>query len=138
MPISSRAVKKIVVAVISLEKQVCDEVSVHFVTEKEICKLHREYLNDPSPTDCISFPMDDFVSDIEYRILGEVFVCPETAVHYAHEHASDPYLECTLYIVHGLLHLMGYDDLQPKVKAVMRKAEKRHMHNLKKLNLLLK
>lgn len=138
MPIPSLAVKKVVGAVIALEKQVCDEVSVHFVTEKEICKLHKKYFNDPSVTDCVSFPMDDFESVTGYRILGDVFVCPQTAVYYAQEHCSDPFLECTLYIVHGLLHLMGYDDMEPKLKAAMRKAEKKHMNNLRKLNLLLK
>lgn len=135
LPIASQAIKKIIKAVIALEGQVCDEVSVHFVTTREICRLHAEYFNDPSTTDCISFPMDDLDDEMGYRILGEVFVCPQTAIQYAQEHASNPYDECTLYIVHGLLHLMGYDDLEPKAKAVMRRAEKRHMAHLKKLNL---
>lgn len=137
LPIPSLAVKKIVRAVIALEKNVCDEVSLHFVTEKKICELHSEYFNDASITDCISFPMDDINVNIGYRILGEVFVCPKTAVHYAQKHKSDPFAECTLYLVHGLLHLMGYDDLQPKDRAAMRRAEKRHLLNLKKLDLML-
>lgn len=131
-------IKKIVNAVIALENQRCDEVSVHFVTTKTLCKMHEIYFDDPSKTDCISFPMDDKdeIEGIDYRILGEVFVCPETAIDYALKNQGDPYKECILYVVHGLLHLMGYDDLEPALKAKMRKAEKRHMKNLEKLNFL--
>ena len=137
--ISAIDVKKLVHAVMTLEKQIVDEVSVNFVSTKAISKLHGDYFNDPSTTDCISFPLDDDSENLNgYRILGEVFVCPETAIQYAHKHALDPYEECTLYIVHGLLHLMGYDDLETKEKMTMRKAEKKHMLNLKKLNLILK
>ncbi|MBN9378116.1 MAG: rRNA maturation RNase YbeY [Chlamydiales bacterium 38-26] len=132
-------IKKIVKAVIALENQRCDEVSIHFVTTKTLCKMHEIYFNDPTKTDCISFPMDDRddkIEGLDYRILGEVFVCPQTAIDYAHQHQSDPYRECILYVVHGLLHLMGYDDLEPALKAKMRKTENRHMKNLEKLNFL--
>lgn len=135
LQVSVPAVKKIVEAVITLEKQWCDEVSISFVTTKKICELHQEYFNDPNTTDCISFPMDDESS--EYRVLGEVFICPQTAIDYTHLHGGNAYEECTLYIIHGLLHLMGYDDLEPRLKAIMRRAEKKHMTNLKKLNLHL-
>jgi probable rRNA maturation factor len=136
LAISSHAVKNIVRAILALEKQACDEVAIHFVTTKAISLLHEEYFNDPSTTDCISFPMDE-ESEMGYRVLGEVFVCPETAINYAQRHKSDAHDECMLYIVHGLLHLMGYDDLEPCLKASMRRAEKKHMVQLKKLNLRL-
>lgn len=137
MRISSRAVKKIINAVMSLENRVCDELSVHFITTKKISELHAMYFQDSSTTDCISFPMDEHDTHTGYSILGEIFVCPETAIHYAQKHAVNPYEECTLYIVHGLLHLLGYEDVKPQLKKTMRRAEKRHMLNLKKLNLLL-
>ncbi|KIC74202.1 putative rRNA maturation factor [Neochlamydia sp. EPS4] len=135
-----RLVKKIADAVIKLENQSCDELSIYFVTPLVISQLHQQYFNDPSTTDCISFPMDTNNQGEEpekYRILGEIFVCPQTAFEYAKKHSGDPYEECTLYIVHGLLHLMGYEDTERKKKLIMRKAEKKHMVNLKKLNLLL-
>jgi probable rRNA maturation factor len=136
LPISSSIVKKIVLAVITLEKQNCDEVSIYFVDTEEICALHEEFFNDASVTDCISFPMDEQEFEGGYKILGEVFVCPQTAYDYAQKYKKEPQEECILYIVHGLLHLMGYNDEKPKVKIAMRKAEKKHMLNLKKLNLL--
>ena len=125
-----------VAEVLSLEKTSCDEVGIHYVETKIICDLHAEYFDDPSPTDCISFPIDqDIVTG--YRLLGDVFVCTETAVLYAQQQQLDPYQETMLYVVHGLLHLLGYDDIEEGERAIMRKAEARHMDHLKSLHLSL-
>lgn len=113
-----------------------DEVSIHFVTNRKLCQLHEEFFNDPSPTDCISFPIDD-AGNSEYRVLGEVFVCPKTAIEYAKKNEKDPYVETTLYVVHGLLHLLGYDDIDPKDRALMRKKERECIEHLRKEGLIL-
>ena len=73
-----------------------------------------------------------------YTILGDVFVCPETAVDYANTHDLAPYHELSLYIVHGLLHLMGYDDILEEDRNEMRKAEEKHMKHLKKKGSFIK
>lgn len=130
--------KKIVERIILEEGQTCDEVSIYFVNTEEISRLHQEYFDDPSPTDCISFPMDEEEDGLSYRVLGDIFICPETAIEYAKSHQLDPYVETTLYIVHGLLHLMGYDDIEEEDITLMRQAEQRHMAKLKKLKLILK
>lgn len=124
-------------AVIEFEGIRCDEVSIHFVDVAEISDLHSQFFNDPSPTDCISFPMDE-EDEGGYRVLGDVFVCPEVAFDYAKQNNHDPLREITLYIVHGLLHLMGYDDIQDIDISEMRAAEQRHMDHLKALGLWLK
>lgn len=133
--LSKIRIKNIVKSVITFENRVCDEVAIHLVNTKKICELHQQFFNDPSTTDCISFPIDDF--NDAYCHIGEVFVCPQTAVDYSKDHHADVYQEITLYIVHGLLHLMGYDDIQKKDRIKMRNAEKRHLANLKKLNITL-
>lgn len=132
----SKHVKPIVKHVIQEEGQHCQEVSIYFVDTEEICRLHDEFFNDPSTTDCISFPMDG--EEEEYRVLGEVFVCPETALQYAQSNKLDPYEETTLYLIHGLLHLMGYDDIEEEDIQRMRTAEAHHLSRLKTLNLILK
>jgi probable rRNA maturation factor len=137
LAVSAAAVKKIVAEVIAYENRHCDEVTVHFVTTKKISELHQDFFQDPTTTDCISFPMDEDDLDIGYKILGEIFVCPKTAIDYAASHNTTALEETTLYIIHGLLHLMGYDDLEPKMKAAMRRAEKKHMNHLRKLKLML-
>lgn len=139
LKISVRQVKHLVQKVIESEGKTCDEVNIYFVDTPSICQLHEQFFNDPSTTDCISFPIDDDECDKEgYRILGEVFVCPATAINYVAKDQGNPYQETTLYIVHGLLHLMGYDDIKEKDISLMRQAEERHMHNLQLLNLQLK
>lgn len=135
LTLSTQNVDEIVRAVLSKEGKTCDEITIHFVDTETICALHAQYFNDPSATDCISFPIDS--ADQEgYCVLGEVFVCPRTAMDYGIKHQVDPYLEATLYIVHGILHLLGYDDIGDE-EPRMREAEKRHMKNLADSNLIL-
>lgn len=110
---------------LSLEKRNEADVSVHLITDKQMRGLHKTYFDDESPTDCISFPIDD-------EILGDVFVCPKTALLYAEKNQKDPYEEIALYIIHGLLHLIGYDDLQEEERKKMRRAETKHLRNLRK------
>ncbi len=133
--ICTKQVRKIIKAVLEEEGQSCDEVSVYFVDTTTISQLHAQFLQDPSPTDCLSLPMDQ-EQDSPYRVLGEVFVCPETAIRYATRHQLDPHRETTLYLVHGLLHLMGYDDLTPKERQQMRRREACHFRNLEERGLL--
>jgi probable rRNA maturation factor len=122
-------VKRVVKSVIEFEGQDCDEVSIFFVSTLAISKLHKQFFDDPTPTDCISFPID-ISESFGYRVLGDVFVCPETAVKYVEEHGGNIEREMILYIVHGLLHLMGYDDIDVKDRKAMRLAEKRHLKYL--------
>lgn len=134
--ISIRQIKKIVIEILKIERVCCQEVSIFFVSSKKISELHKLYFNDPSVTDCISFPLDP-VHKNQSDILGDIFVCPEVAGTYVKNHGGEIYEEITLYVIHGLLHLLGYDDTSPQLKRSMRKAEKRHMKNLKEKNLLL-
>ncbi|MFY7842472.1 MAG: rRNA maturation RNase YbeY [Rhabdochlamydiaceae bacterium] len=130
LQIPALSVKKIL-KVLSLHFSIpSEEVSVYFVSERKISRLHEKFFQDPSPTDCISFPLD-----INSH-LGEIFVCPKTAISFALENALDPLEETYLYIIHGFLHLLGYDDLQPSDKKKMRYQEKVCLKILKKHNLL--
>jgi len=128
--LSTEKLPSIVKSVLSLEGKSSDEVAIYLVDQAEICRIHEEFFQDSSPTDCISFPMDQ-EEDEGYHILGEVFVCPKVAMDYTHLHGGCVAEEVTLYVVHGLLHLLGYDDLSPPLKAAMRRAEKRHLTHLK-------
>lgn len=128
LKVSLRAAKKLVQEILAFEKVETGEISICFVSQKRICELHKQFFDDPTPTDCISFPLDE-------ETLGEVFVCPKAALDYCAKKGGDPYEETALYIVHGILHLLGYDDLEPGPRRVMRKKEKKCMAHLKSLNL---
>lgn len=93
----------------------CSEIALYFVTQKKISALHAEFFDDPSPTDCITFPMDD-------SFLGEIFVCPKAAQEYD---PKRPELETSLYIIHGILHLLGFNDIEKKERAKMARMQQR-------------
>jgi probable rRNA maturation factor len=140
LSISIDATKTIVSFFLKKAKVEADEVSIHFVSQKKICSLHQEFFNDPSPTDCITFPIDDPTAKKKPYpfILGEVFICAKTAVDYAKEHKIDPYEELLLYLVHGLLHLLRYEDQTQEQAKVMRKKEKYYMSVIKQKGLTLR
>ena len=81
------------------------ELSLSFVTEDEIAELHQRYLGEPGPTDVLAFPQDAPSEDGEPRLLGDVVVCPE----YAEAQGRELDAELRLLVVHGILHLLGYD-----------------------------
>ena len=143
LPLSLDLVRKVVSFLLVELKITTDEIIIHFVTESKICALHKEYFNDPSPTDCITFPIDPFnlekdcvnlpsptafsrlkKKDKIFHILGEAFICPKTAFKYAKRHGIDPHTECYRYIIHCLLHLIGYNDLNPADRVKMKRKEK--------------
>lgn len=134
--ILEKSVLPLVSSVLQVENQHFDEASVSFVEIDEISALHKKFFNDPSPTDCISFPIDG-KEEKGYRVLGDVFVCPEIAIRYTNECGGNPYKETTLYVVHGVLHLLGYNDIKEEERSLMRKAEKRNMIQLHKQGLYL-
>ncbi len=130
LPIDLKAVRKSISLFLAYKKVFSGEVTVHFVTKRAICKLHAQFFNDPTPTDCISFPYAQEKEAFD-PMLGEVFVCPKVAEEYDPE---NPQAEIILYIVHGLLHLLGYDDQDKKERARMRRAEKAALQLLKLCN----
>jgi probable rRNA maturation factor len=101
------------------------ELSIVFLTDRELARLHAEFLADPSTTDVITFEGNPLLES-----AGEICVSADTAAAYARSHDHDFSTELTLYLVHGWLHLAGHDDLQPLKKRAMRRAEARAMRVL--------
>ncbi len=94
------------------------KVVVALVDDKTIAQLHQRFLDKPGPTDVLSFPH------------GEIVVSGDTARREAERRGLKPLHELLLYVVHGALHLKGYDDRQPKDRARMRAAERRVLKSL--------
>ena len=96
------------------------ELSIAFVSDAEIAQVHADFMDDPSPTDVITFPAQP-----EMKSAGEIIV----SVDHAHNRAAklgEPFSrELSLYLVHGWLHLAGYDDSEESDRAKMREAEKK-------------
>src|SRR6187401_1862551 len=91
------------------------ELSVSFVEESEIEDLHVRYMDEPGPTDVLSFPLDE-VDERGRRLLGDVVIAPAIA---ARNNERDPDGELRLLLVHGILHLLGYDHEADAEKALM-------------------
>ena len=92
------------------------ELSVALVDEREMAELHERYLGEPGPTDVLSFTMD------EEGLLGDVVICPEVAA------ASGKQLdeEIKLLLVHGILHLLGYDHEEDEERRAMWERQERY------------
>ncbi len=84
----------------TLRERLCgiEEISVILVSDRRIAALHGRFMKIAGPTDVITFQH------------GEIFISVETAVSHAAEYATTPGDEIRLYIVHGILHLSGFDD----------------------------
>jgi probable rRNA maturation factor len=96
------------------------ELSIAFLTDSALARLHASFLDDLSPTDVITF-----AGTPAFGQAGEICVSADTARTFAAGHRRDFSEELTLYIVHGWLHLAGHDDRQPACKKRMRAAEAR-------------
>jgi probable rRNA maturation factor len=106
------------------------DLSLAFLTDPALARLHANFLADPAVTDVITF-----AGDPAHGLAGEICISADAAVRQAcaeprqrtaiaRKNFSD---ELSLYLVHGWLHLAGYDDLAPAKKREMRAAESRAM-----------
>jgi probable rRNA maturation factor len=102
------------------------ELSIAFMGDKELAGLHGRFLGDPAPTDVITFE-----GDPAGGTAGEICVSADAAVRQVGRSERKLSGEILLYVVHGWLHLAGYDDLRPAAKRVMRRAESRALRILR-------
>lgn len=98
------------------------ELSVSFVDETEMADLHKRYMDEEGPTDVLSFPLDE-VDDRGVRLLGDVIVAPSVA---ARNNPDDPAVEVRLLLVHGILHVLGYDHEEDLERAEMWARQERY------------
>lgn len=117
-PLTDSAVRRAVRATLDHARQPFHELSIVFVNDAFLCRLHAQWLDDPSPTDVISFDLSD-----EGRRAGELYISVPCARRLARERGVRTERELALYIVHGVLHLCGWDDHEPGPRARMRRSE---------------
>jgi probable rRNA maturation factor len=86
------------------------ELAVVLVDDREIARLNRRYFRRNRPTNVISFPMmDGTVASLRAKMLGDVVISAETARRNAAEVGKKPEDEVLFLLIHGILHLVGYD-----------------------------
>jgi len=100
------------------------ELAIVLVDEAAMEQLHVQWMDEPGPTDVLSFPMDELRPGSEDAptpagLLGDIVLCPQVAIGQA-ESAGHPVIdELLLLTTHGLLHLLGFDHAEPDEEKVM-------------------
>ncbi|MEO0509495.1 MAG: rRNA maturation RNase YbeY [Verrucomicrobiota bacterium] len=94
------------------------ELSIVFVDDATIARVHEDFMNDPEPTDVITFPADEAMES-----AGEIIVSVDHAKTRSTELGEPFSRELMLYLIHGWMHLVGYDDRNEEDRSKMRAAE---------------
>jgi metalloprotein, YbeY/UPF0054 family len=94
------------------------ELAILLVDEAAMEQLHVQWMDEPGPTDVLSFPMDELRPGSEDEItppglLGDLVICPQVAIAQALDAGHSPAEEMQLLTAHGILHLLGYDHAEP-------------------------
>ena len=105
------------------------ELSIVLVNDMHIKNLNWKYRRNDSATDVLAFPMRD-ARRLSGAILGDAVISVETAKREAKKRKKDLQDELNLYIVHGILHLLGYDDEKIRARKKMKEKEKELMESL--------
>lgn len=120
------------------------ELSLLFISEAEIAELNQDYMGKAGATDVLAFPIDAGEAELAVHnqpvnrgpdrsppdpgdmplLLGDVVVCPSVAERQAPDHAGNLDDELALLVVHGILHVLGYDHDEPEATTRMRSRER--------------
>jgi probable rRNA maturation factor len=116
--IKDSKIKQVVKEVLG-KKSSSAKLSIAFVDNNEIRRLNKKYFDSDDVTDVIAFPLDNHKNALN----GEIVVSVETAVDTADKENVDVEGEIILYVVHGLLHLRGYSDVNREAAIIMHEKE---------------
>src|SRR4051812_47555244 len=120
VPIDRGKMREIVRAVLDGAGVADADISLAFVDNPTIHTLNKRYLDHDEPTDVLSFPLSGVGAR---KLVGELVIGAEVALAQAQERGHDVQAELALYVIHGLLHLCGYDDHTDAGAAEMRRQE---------------
>ena len=115
------------------------ELGITLVNAKEMSRINWDFLKHSGSTDVITFDHSNPGRRRKHapKVLhGELFICVEEAIQQAEEFETQWESELVRYVVHGVLHLLGYDDLKPEWRRRMKREENRRLRWLEKRFLL--
>jgi probable rRNA maturation factor len=127
VPLDRRRLRAIVQTVLDGEGEGEAEISLAFVDNPTIHRLNQRYLQHDEPTDVLTFPLSEPGAK---RLAGEVVIGAEVARDQAASRGHDVQAELALYVIHGLLHLCGYDDHTDADIQTMRERERHYLQLL--------
>jgi len=112
------------------------DVTVYLADNEEIMELNAEWMGIEAPTDVLSFPSEEMNMDTGNQYLGDIVISTQKALEQAEINGHSLEDECRLLVVHGMLHLFGFDHSTEDEKAEMWKVQKQvltklHIDNIK-------
>jgi probable rRNA maturation factor len=122
--IDLRLLKRIAAAALEELGIAAAELGIVMVSAKEMARLNEKFLGHEGPTDVITF---DYQNP---ELQGEIFICVEEAKKQSKEFQTSWQSELVRYVVHGILHLVGHDDLKPVARRKMKREEERLVREL--------
>jgi probable rRNA maturation factor len=108
------------------------ELSVLLVDRGAMASLKERWVGESGPTDVLAFPMDEDVGEDEPFMIGDVVICPDVAREQAETRSAPANEEVDLLLVHGILHLVGYDHVRAADAKAMKHRERRILQGFSK------
>ena len=123
MRLSPRHIIRTVKKILRRERIPRARLSVVFVTDRKIRSLNKKYLKRDRATDVLAFDLKNPSLEFSVALEGEIIISTDSVIQNAEAYRVSPRQELTLCLVHGILHLMGFDDHGAAKTARMRKKE---------------
>ena len=123
---------KIVRKILNYQKVDQAVISLAFVTSQKITALNRKFLNRYRATDVLAFDLGGGPGRVKKALEGEIVISFDAAFKQARDYGTTFEQELVLYIIHGILHLLGYDDHRAADIKRMRKKEEELFKKVKK------
>lgn len=123
VPVDKERLAKAVRSILEAHGPETVRVSIAVVDDSTIHELNRRFLRHDYPTDVLSFVLEEDAKHLE----GEVVMSAETARAQAERLGVRPEDELLLYLIHGVLHLVGFDDATDQQRVLMRRAEEKYL-----------
>ena len=127
-PVDGESLISIVNTILTDHQIQRSEISIAIVDDPTMRKLNKQYLEHDYETDVLSFVLQ--YDDESGELHGQLIVSTDTAATVASEVGGTMEQELLLYVVHGTLHLVGYDDKAPEDARDMRDAERRYLESV--------
>lgn len=119
MPVDESALQRLAIFALDyLHVHPDADLAILLVDEAAMEQLHVQWMDEPGPTDVLSFPMDELRPGSEddmtpAGLLGDIVLCPQVAVGQAETAGHSTLDELLLLTAHGILHLLGFDHAEP-------------------------
>lgn len=109
------------------------EMAVHFLDAKQMAQANEQFLDHHGSTDVITFDYNEGYTELgpsAGTLRGEILISVDDAVSQAHQFKTRWQEEVSRYFIHGVLHLLGYDDVSPAKRTIMKREENKLLRRL--------